>query len=161
MSYLRIFTCIIAALIAMLLSTGCSAEPDSKEVKDDKNVAKVVVTNYMNEVWVNKSTTNLDLYIAPDIKQHNVNLDNNLESLQTFLPLLFTEIAPDMQWEVVRVIAEEDMVVIHSFVTLVPDTPGSAVVDIFRVQDDKIVEHWDVTAELPAETVSGNHPVFD
>jgi predicted SnoaL-like aldol condensation-catalyzing enzyme len=37
-----------------------------------------------------------------------------------------------------------------------PAALGMAVVDIFRVEGDKIVEHWDVTTDVPEETVSGN-----
>jgi predicted SnoaL-like aldol condensation-catalyzing enzyme len=43
-----------------------------------------------------------------------------------------------------RVIAEGDLVAIHSLVTFSSDDLGTAVVDIFRVKDGKIVEHWDV-----------------
>ena len=33
---------------------------------------------------------------------------------------------------------------------------GMAVVDIFRVEEGKIVEHWDVTTDVPEQTASGN-----
>ncbi|MEM1322283.1 MAG: nuclear transport factor 2 family protein [Bacteroidota bacterium] len=48
-------------------------------------------------------------------------------------------------------VAEEDMVAVHSRAKPSPAAPGMAVVAIFRVADGKIVEHWDVNT-----TVSGN-----
>jgi predicted SnoaL-like aldol condensation-catalyzing enzyme len=56
-----------------------------------------------------------------------------------------------------RVVAEGDIVVVHSHCKEKPANPkdrGSAVVDIFRVEGDRIVEHWDVEQAVPAK--SGN-----
>jgi predicted SnoaL-like aldol condensation-catalyzing enzyme len=40
-----------------------------------------------------------------------------------------------------------------------PTDRGSAVVDIFRVKDCKIVEHWDVMQAIPAQSAN-DHPMF-
>ncbi len=37
-----------------------------------------------------------------------------------------------------------------------PGDPGLAVVDIFRVAGNLIVEHWDVLMEVPARPVNTN-----
>lgn len=58
-----------------------------------------------------------------------------------------------------RAIAEKDLVVIHSHCL---DNPadardrGQAYVDIFRVQDGKIVEHWDVGQPVPEKSANTN-----
>jgi len=56
---------------------------------------------------------------------------------------------PDKVIEVKRVIAEGDLVVIHSHVRLNSDTPGAAVVHIFRFEHGRIVELWDVGQPIP------------
>lgn len=118
---------------------------------------KELTIAYMNEVWVNKNTEYLHNYISTTkFIQHNPHLDNGFEALKNFLPHLFKNIMPDSIWEVKRVIAEGDMVVVHSLVKPTPQALGMVVVDIFRVEDGKIVEHWDVTADVPEKTVSGN-----
>ena len=37
-----------------------------------------------------------------------------------------------------------------------PDDLGLAVVDIFRVEDGRIIEHWDVIQPVPAESANTN-----
>lgn len=119
--------------------------------------AKELVTNYMDEVWVKRNTKALSHYVSGDtFIQHNPHLDNGLEALAGFLPHLFDNMMPEGSWEVKRVIAENDMVVVHSLAKPNPEALGMAVVDIFRVAGDKIVEHWDVSADVPESTASGN-----
>ena len=119
--------------------------------------AKELVTAYMDEVWVNRKTEAVSKYISADnFIQHNPHLENGLEALAGFLPHLFNNMMPEGSWEVKRVIAEEDMVVVHSLAKPTAAALGMAVVDIFRVEDDKIVEHWDVTTDVPEKTASGN-----
>ena len=119
--------------------------------------AKELVSAYMDEVWVNRKAEAVDKYVSPDtFIQHNPHLDNGLEALKGFLPHLFNNMMPEGTWEVKRVIAEGDMVVVHSLAKPAPAALGMAVVDIFRVEGNKIVEHWDLTADVPEKTASGN-----
>lgn len=49
-----------------------------------------------------------------------------------------------------RIVADDDYVVVHHHMTLPGDDgPGLAVVDLWRLRDGKIVEHWDVEQPLP------------
>lgn len=48
-----------------------------------------------------------------------------------------------------RVIADDDHVVTHYRMTTPDDERGVAVVDIWRLADDQIVEHWDVLQPVP------------
>jgi hypothetical protein len=56
-------------------------------------------------------------------------------------------------------ILDGDHVIVHVHVVRFPGDPGLAVIDIFRVEDDAIVEHWDVLQEVPAKPVNPN-PMF-
>jgi predicted SnoaL-like aldol condensation-catalyzing enzyme len=49
-----------------------------------------------------------------------------------------------------RVIADDDYVVMHYRMSTPDDERGVAVVDIWRLVDDQIVEHWDVLQPVPA-----------
>jgi predicted SnoaL-like aldol condensation-catalyzing enzyme len=52
--------------------------------------------------------------------------------------------------------AEGDMVVTHSRLDLEPGNPGRALADFFRLEDGKVVEHWDVIQDVPAESANDN-----
>ncbi|MFF4630038.1 nuclear transport factor 2 family protein [Streptomyces griseorubiginosus] len=63
---------------------------------------------------------------------------------------------PDARVSIKRVIGEGDLIAVHSNLILEPGTRGYSVLDLYRVDGRKIVEHWDTTQEVPATTASGN-----
>jgi predicted SnoaL-like aldol condensation-catalyzing enzyme len=93
-------------------------------------------------------------YIAPDVIEHDVNTPGGgREPILEFMRKRdWTN--SKMKAEVKRVIAEGDLVVVHHHVTDGPDDLGMAFVDIFRVKDGLIVEHWDVAQKVPKPTVN-------
>jgi len=56
---------------------------------------------------------------------------------------------PQSRNEVKMVIAEGGLVALHVHSVLVPGTSGRNIVDIFRVDGGKVVEHWDVIQDIP------------
>ena len=55
-----------------------------------------------------------------------------------------------------RFIADGDLVAVHSHLRLSPETRGTAVVDIFRLENGKIVEHWDALQRVPESSANSN-----
>jgi predicted SnoaL-like aldol condensation-catalyzing enzyme len=60
---------------------------------------------------------------------------------------------------VARIIADGDLVLTHRRVTTTADPRGVAIVDLYRVRDGEIVEHWDVIQPIPAFSVAGHSMV--
>jgi predicted SnoaL-like aldol condensation-catalyzing enzyme len=53
--------------------------------------------------------------------------------------------------DIKRILADGDLVAVHHHMTLRgEDGPGLAVVDVWRLEDGKLVEHWDVEQPVPA-----------
>ena len=63
---------------------------------------------------------------------------------------------PNKVFEVKRAIAEGDLVVTHSHVRQKPEDLGAAVIHIFRFENGKIVELWDLGQPIPAQSINKN-----
>jgi predicted SnoaL-like aldol condensation-catalyzing enzyme len=97
-------------------------------------------------------------YIGPNYRQHNPGSADGSESLIMTMKW-FTQNFPELRMETKRIIAEGDYVVLHSHLILKPGDRGSAVVEIFRLENGRIVEHWDVAQEIP-ETSANDNTMF-
>lgn len=89
------------------------------------------------------------LYVA-DYVQHNPDIPQGRDALKA----LVAGMSREVHYEPGLVIAEGDLVAIHGRIRGWADQP-QVVVDIFRVQDGRLAEHWDVLQnEAPAGAVS-------
>jgi predicted SnoaL-like aldol condensation-catalyzing enzyme len=97
-------------------------------------------------------------YLGPHYRQHNPGAADGAEHFIAFVKR-FAQTFPDFRMEAKRVIAEGNYVVLHSQLIRKPGDRGMAVVDIFRLENGRIVEHWDVVQEVP-ETPANNNTMF-
>jgi predicted SnoaL-like aldol condensation-catalyzing enzyme len=104
----------------------------------------------------------VELYGGDEYIQHNPLAANGFEAFIEFVES-FTGAFPDAHIEIVRVVAECDLVVTHSLATgaePVYTELGTKLVDIFRLDENgKIVEHWDVGAPISPTSENGNPEV--
>lgn len=114
-----------------------------------------LVRDFLESVWNQGHTETAGQYLATDLIQHNPNLPDGIPALTGLVEALRGQM-PQMRFNIRRTAAEGDLVFVHSHFTPAPGAPGQAVVDIFRIQDGMIVEHWDVHQDIPATTASGN-----
>jgi predicted SnoaL-like aldol condensation-catalyzing enzyme len=66
---------------------------------------------------------------------------------------------PQASLDIKRAVAEDDLIVTLSWLKTSPEDRGNAVADYFRLEDGKIVEHWDVLQPIP-ESAANDHPMF-
>lgn len=93
--------------------------------------------------------------VGPTYIQHNPRIADGVEGLQAFIGDLRTRF-PDLHAEVKQLYADGDVVIGHVHGVRVPGEPGTAIVDIFRFEDGRIVEHWDVMQPVPTESANAN-----
>jgi predicted SnoaL-like aldol condensation-catalyzing enzyme len=95
-------------------------------------------------------------FVAPDFVEHKPDIaPGTREAAAQFLGGLIRDV-PAARWEIVRVIAEGDLVALHARFTPAPGAPDYAIADFFRVKDCRIVEHWDVVAGPVKDAVNPN-----
>lgn len=95
-------------------------------------------------------------FVAEDYIQHNPGLPDGREAAMKMLRPMFAD--PDFTTDVKRVLVDGDLVAIHLHGRRSPD-PGGAVVDLYRIEGDRLVEHWDVIQPIP-QTAANDHPMF-
>ncbi|ANY14448.1 nuclear transport factor 2 family protein [Bordetella pseudohinzii] len=94
-------------------------------------------------------------YVDKRYVQHDPYLESGTAPLRDFFTLYFEQ-NPQASADIKRVIAEGDLVVVHSLWKEAAEDRGQAVVDIFRVAEGKIVEHWGVSQEIPENPANAN-----
>src|SRR3954447_8324756 len=87
--------------------------------------------------------------------QHNPSAADGPEGFKGFVDFLKAKF-PQSKSEIKRVFAEGDYVILHVHALREPGTRGRAIVDIFRLENGKIVEHWDVAQDVPEKAANPN-----
>lgn len=114
-----------------------------------------LVLEMYHNVLIAMDSSAVDRYIAPGYVQHSSLAEPSVAALKRFLDRVRAE-SPDAPQTIHRSFVDGDHVITHSHVVRWPGDAGLAVVDIFRVEDGMIVEHWDVIQNVPENPVNPN-----
>jgi predicted SnoaL-like aldol condensation-catalyzing enzyme len=93
--------------------------------------------------------------VSPDYHEHSPTIADGMAGLKAGLRASFGTF-PQLSVESKRVLAEGDLVAVHSHYVDTPGERGRAVIDLFRVRDGKIVEHWDASQDVPEAAANDN-----
>jgi len=146
------FRLLLAAAVAALAPAALAA--DTQQMEANK---KAVVEFY--DLAINKKDFEAAAkFIGPRYTQHNPTATDGPEGLKAFLGFL-REKFPDYHSDIVRVFADGDYVILHVHNFPTPGARGNAIMDIFKLEDGKVVEHWDVRQEVP-ENPRNNNTMF-
>ncbi len=125
--------------------------------KTDEN--KELVRNFLDDVLVNGNNEKVTDYISTETYiQHNPQVGDGLDGFGTFVAQLAEQGITMTYLKVHRLIGCGDFVVSLSHIEM--GEAEMAVIDIFRVADRKIVEHWDVMEEIAPEEEWANSGKF-
>jgi len=96
----------------------------------------------------------VEKYVGSEYIQHNPQAADGPEAF-----IAFVRAFPDASVDIRRVFADGDIVITHSLLKFTPEDRGTVATDFFRLQDGKVVEHWDVLQPFPEES-QNDHPMF-
>ena len=98
-----------------------------------------------------------EAHVSEHYIQHNPGLPDGREPAIVALTPKFAK--DGASFEIKRILIDGDMAVIHVHVRPEPASRGAAVVDMYRLEKGKIVEHWDVIQPVPEQSQNA-HPMF-
>jgi len=117
---------------------------------------KKLVADFYQELFGAKNVDAIDKYIGDTYIQHNPALPDGKEALKQGATQWFKGAAKE-KIDIQHLSADGDLVYIHTKAKMGDKT--SSVIDIFRIENGKIAEHWDVIQEVP-KTSANPHPMF-
>jgi predicted SnoaL-like aldol condensation-catalyzing enzyme len=94
-------------------------------------------------------------YIGDRYVQHNLRAPSGPEGLEAHVAMV-RETFPDNQGALQRGFVDGDRVFLHFHTRRSPDQLGMAVMDMFRLENGKVVEHWDVIQPIPEAPANDN-----
>ncbi len=140
-----------AFLLVALLLLGAPAWAGSPQQEANKKTVLEFYEAAINQKDFDKAAP----YIGSRYTQHNPNAADGPEGLKRFLAFL-REKFPQAHSEIKQVFADGDYVILHVHAVREPGTRGNAIVDIFKLENGKIVEHWDVIQPIPEQSANSN-----
>ena len=113
---------------------------------------KEIVIEVLTRAFIKKDPTVVEQCFGANYKQHNPVIADGPSAIARMIPTL-----TGLTYEPGMAVADGDLVMVHGRYTGWGPKPMIAV-DIFRLKDGKVVEHWDVMQEevSAANTASGN-----
>jgi predicted SnoaL-like aldol condensation-catalyzing enzyme len=124
----------------------------------DDEAKLALVRGMYNDVLFALDASRVDDYIAQDYIQHSSLAEPGIEGLKAWLRVASVE-SPDARQTLHHLFVDGDHVIGHTHVVRWPGDRGAAVMDIYRIEDGRIKEHWDVIQEIPENPVNPT-PMF-
>jgi predicted SnoaL-like aldol condensation-catalyzing enzyme len=140
-----------ATALSIALMTNAAFAANTQQLQHNKDT----VVAFYDAALNNKDFAAAEKYMGSSYKQHNPSAADGKEGFKNFIQYMH-DTFPNSHSEIKRVMAEDDYVILHVHSVKTPGTRGSAIVDIFRLDNGKIVEHWDVIQDIPEKSANDN-----
>jgi predicted SnoaL-like aldol condensation-catalyzing enzyme len=126
------------------------------EARKCRLTPKEVTVNFMTAFYIDKKVREaFETWVDPEYIQHNPMAATGRDAAVAFLEPFFAD-NPGISYSIKRIIADGDLVAVHSHGKFAEGDRGVAVVDILRVKGCKVMEHWDVVQPVPEASANEN-----
>lgn len=155
MKTLTIITLLFLGLLSIQSGRNTSTS-DCEQERQQLEANKKLVTDMYQEVFGDKNIDALNKYLVKDYIQHNPTVADGRQALEDALKVWFKG-APKEKIDIQHIGADGNFVYLHTRRKSGDKT--LSIVDIFKVINGKITEHWDVIQQVP-EKSANDHPMF-
>jgi len=144
------FRLVCTILLISMLGVGFSAFG-----ADQAQINKQHVIDFFNLAFNQKDFQAASKYLGPYYIQHNPNVEDGIEGIKKCIEQK-KENYPQSQEKIIRSFADNNYVILHVHSINQLNAAGSAIIEIFRLENGKIVEHWSVTQNVPEKSANSN-----
>jgi predicted SnoaL-like aldol condensation-catalyzing enzyme len=120
--------------------------------QEEKN--KQIVTIAYQRIFGDLDSTAVDDYISKDFVQHNPSLADGPEGVKALIQRLVSQGVEKQKIEFKHVIVDGDVVILHSRYEMAGKE--WRFIDIYRVENSRLVEHWDAMMQMPENRANNN-----
>jgi len=142
---------LVFACMALLTTPAVGFAADATQQEQNKKTVLEFYEKALNQ----KDFEAASRYFGPHYIQHNPTAPDGIQGFKGFLQFLKDKF-PRSHSEIKHAFADGDYVILHVHSVREPGTLGRAIVDIFRLENGKIVEHWDVIQDVPEKAANTN-----
>jgi predicted SnoaL-like aldol condensation-catalyzing enzyme len=118
---------------------------------------KQIVTAAYQRIFGDLDVSAVDEYMSKEFVQHNPTIADGPEGVKQLVQMLSSQGIPKQKIEFKHVIADSDIVMLHTRYEMAGKE--WRFIDIYRVENDKLAEHWDAMMPMP-DTRANNNPMF-
>lgn len=131
----------------------CAACTAQDREEDQIMTNKELVLKVIDEVFNAHDLSKLDEYMKDDYKQHSVEAEDGKAGFRKFAEGFF-QLEPYM--DVKQIFESDDNTVAVFFKCSFKNGHAAKVVDMYRIEDGKLAEHWDVVQHLTEDDAVNN-----
>lgn len=153
----RVLAGLVIGAVGAAMNTGCATSRDVIATEVARSNTQTVLA--FEETAFNKHEVEeaFDRYVGPTYKQHDPQLVDGKDGAVKALSFVLANAFPKSRVIVKRTVAQDDMVAVHVLWVQKPgETRGQARVDLYRLENGRIVEHWDVVQDVPEKSANDN-----
>jgi predicted SnoaL-like aldol condensation-catalyzing enzyme len=126
-----------------------------KALKKAPSALKETAVSFLKLVVSGKIREAFDRYTSSEFRHHNPYSRGDRESLILAMEENESKF-PNKIFEIKRVMADGELVSVHSYLSFQSEALKLATVHTFRFKKTKIVEFWDVAGQIPADSPNEN-----
>jgi predicted SnoaL-like aldol condensation-catalyzing enzyme len=141
----------VATAFILLAGMPCARAAGPEELEANKKTVRAFEDAALNQ----KDFEAASKYLGPRYTQHNPSAADGPEGLKAYIAFL-KEKFPNNHSEIKHIFADGDYVIVHDHAVREPGTRGNAIVNIYKLENGKVVEHWDVIQPVPEKAANGN-----
>ena len=146
------FRFLLAAITFTLLAAmPCARAANVEQVEANKKTVAAFEDAALNQ----KDFDAASRYLGPRYTQHNPSAADGPEGLKGYIAFLKDKF-PNNHTEIKHIFADGDYVIVHDHAVREPGTRGFAIVNIYKLENGKVVEHWDVIQPIPEKSANDN-----